>query len=247
MAQRYYTSKISNHNDLQTLETYGFRGEALGSMCEVSQVHMITRTANDQIAVLYSLDHSGKVTSAKPTHDGIGTTVITSNLFKNFPVRKQCFQNTKKGKEELKKIEELLMAYGMINPHVWIILRHNKNVLWQKNKSSDLNTALIDVLGIQVVNQMAYFDYCDDDLHLKVQCFVSKSDSDEKMLWRSSDDRLFIFVNKRYIIWKELLHVRKSSCFILFPNCFGCLLGGGPFYSVTLLLIIHIATKKSLL
>jgi DNA mismatch repair protein PMS1 len=210
MAQKYYTSKILKHEDLQTLETYGFRGEALGSLCQVADVCIITRTAEDPVAVLYHLDRNGKVYSAKPTHDGVGTTVITSNLFKNVPVRKQCFQTNKKCKEELKKIEDLLMAYGLINPDVRIILRNNKNVIWQKNKSSDIRTALTDVFGIQVVNQFDYFEYCDSDLHLALQCFVPKTDSDPRLMWRSSDDRSFIFVNKRYIIWKELSQVPNN-------------------------------------
>ena len=210
MAQRYYTSKILKHEDLQMLETYGFRGEALGSLCQVADVCVVTRTTADPVAVLYRLDHNGKICSTKPTHDGVGTTVITTNLFKNFPVRKQCFQTTKKCKEELKKIEDILMAYGLINPEVRIILRNNKNIIWQKNKSSDIRTALTDVFGIQVVNQFEYFEYCDSNLHFSVRCFVPKNDSDPRLMWRSSNDRTFIFVNKRYVIWKELSQVRRD-------------------------------------
>lgn len=211
MAKRNYTSKISKHKDLQMLETYGFRGEALASLCQVADVCIITRTVDDPVAVLYNLDHNGNVCSTKLTHDGIGTTVVASNLFKNFPVRKQCFQSSKKSKEELKKIEQLLMAYGVINPEVRITLRTNKNLIWQKNKSSDIKTALVDVFGISIVKQLEYFDYCDNDLHFTIQCFVPNSDSDPQLMWRSSDERSFIFINKRYVIWKELSQVNAIS------------------------------------
>lgn len=210
MAQRYYTSKISKHDDLQMLETYGFRGEALGSLCQVSDVCIVSRTVEDPVAVSYNLDHNGKICSTKPTHDGVGTTVTALNLFKSFPVRRQCFQNTKKGKEELKKIEDLLMAYGLIKPEVRIVLRNNKNVFWQKNKSSDIRTALTDVFGVQIANQLQYFECCDNDMNFTVQCFIPKSDSCPQLMLRSSDERTFIFVNKRYIIWKELLQVTLS-------------------------------------
>ena len=211
MAQRYYTSKISKHEDLQMLETYGFRGEALGSLCQVADVCIITKTTEDPVAVSYHLDHNGKVRSTKPTHNGVGTSVITSNLFKNFPVRKQCFQTSKKGKEELKKIEDVLMAYGLINPEVRIVLRNNQNTIWQKNKSSDIKAALVDVFGVQVAKHLEYFEYSNYDLGLNIQCFVPKSDSDPQLMWKSSDERCFIFVNKRYVIWKELSQVRYAD------------------------------------
>ena len=208
MGQQYYTSKISKYEDLHTVETYGFRGEALGSLCQVADVCIITRTAEDPVAVAYNLDHDGKVQSTKVTHEGVGTTVVAANLFKNFPVRKQCFQTAKKSKEELKKVEDILMAYGLINPEIRIALKNNKNLLWQKNKSCDLKTALAYVFGIHTFSQLEYFESCDKNLNLNINCYVPKSDSDPRLMWRSSDEKSFIFVNKRYVIWKELSQVK---------------------------------------
>lgn len=207
MAQKYYTSKISKHEDLKMLETYGFRGEALGSLCEVADVVITTRTVNDSVAMLYQLDHQGHILSSKLTHDGIGTTVVASNIFKNFPVRKQHFQASKRCREELKNIEDLLLAYGLINPKVRIILRHNKNVIWQKNKCADLRSAIIDTLGVRVFSQFENFERSNGELNMKVKCFVPKRDANQEFMWRSSCDRTFIFVNKRYVLWKELSQV----------------------------------------
>ena len=211
MAQRYYTSKILKHEDLQRLETYGFRGEALGSLCQVADVCIITKTTEDPVAVSYHLDHDGNVCSTKPIHGVEGTTVIALNLFKNFPVRKQCFQNTKKGKAELKKIENILIAYGLIKPEVRIVLQNNKNTMWQKNKSSDITKALAGVFGVHVATHLEYLEYNNEDLHLNVQCFVPKYDSDPQLMLKSSDEKCFIFVNKRHVIWKELSQVRDTS------------------------------------
>ncbi|EGW04746.1 PMS1 protein-like 1 [Cricetulus griseus] len=70
MAVKYYTSKINSHEDLENLTTYGFRGEALGSICSVSEVVVTTRTAADDFSTQYVLDGSGHILSQKPSHLG---------------------------------------------------------------------------------------------------------------------------------------------------------------------------------
>ncbi|KAG8432794.1 hypothetical protein GDO86_017148 [Hymenochirus boettgeri] len=72
MCVKHYTSKIKSHDDLEKLETYGFRGEALASICSVAEVHITTKTAADDISTQYILDNSGHVLSQKPTHLGQG-------------------------------------------------------------------------------------------------------------------------------------------------------------------------------
>lgn len=55
-----------------------------------------------------------------------GTTVSVMKLFKNLPVRRQCFSSTKKCREELKKVQEVLTAYAVIKPELRLMLVHNK-------------------------------------------------------------------------------------------------------------------------
>lgn len=73
MAVKYYTSKISSHEDLGNLTTYGFRGEALGSICNVAEVVVTTRTSADDFSTQYVLDGSGHILSQKPSHLGQGS------------------------------------------------------------------------------------------------------------------------------------------------------------------------------
>uniref|UniRef100_A0A2I3MKN6 PMS1 homolog 1, mismatch repair system component n=1 Tax=Papio anubis TaxID=9555 RepID=A0A2I3MKN6_PAPAN len=126
MAMKYYTSKINSHEDLENLTTYGFRGEALGSICCVAEVLITTRTAADNFSTQYVLDGSGHILSQKPSHLGQGTTVTALRLFKNLPVRKQFYSTAKKCKDEIKKIQDLLMSYGILKPDLRIVFVHNK-------------------------------------------------------------------------------------------------------------------------
>ncbi|XP_063744504.1 PMS1 protein homolog 1 isoform X2 [Eleginops maclovinus] len=126
MAVTHYTSKIFSHEDLEQLETYGFRGEALGSICAVAEVAVITKTQDDDISTQYTLNFTGQIVSQKPSHLGQGTTVSVLKLFKNLPVRRQYYSTTKKCKEELKKVQDLLVAYAIIKPELRLTLIHNK-------------------------------------------------------------------------------------------------------------------------
>lgn len=111
-----------------------------------------TRTADDEFSIQYSVDHNGQIVSQKPSHLGegryllmhffntldlweqtasnipspSGTTVCAANLFKNLPVRRQYYSNSKKCKEELKRVQNLLMAYAVVKPELRITLSHNK-------------------------------------------------------------------------------------------------------------------------
>ncbi|KAF6362006.1 PMS1-like protein 1, mismatch repair system component [Rhinolophus ferrumequinum] len=126
MAMKYYTSKINSHEDLENLTTYGFRGEALGSICCIAEVLITTRTATDNFSTQYVLDGSGHIISQKPSHLGQGTTVAVLRLFKNLPVRKQFYSTAKKCKDEIKKVHDLLISYGILKPDLRILFIHNK-------------------------------------------------------------------------------------------------------------------------
>ena len=62
----------------------------------------------------------------------------------------------KKKKEEVKKIEDLLLAYGVVRPDVRLLLKNNKDVVWQKSVVPDTRIALLGVLGNKVFSQLQY-------------------------------------------------------------------------------------------
>ncbi|XP_046799501.1 PMS1 protein homolog 1 isoform X5 [Gallus gallus] len=215
MAIKHYTSKISSSEDLERLTTYGFRGEALGSICCISEVLVTTRTADDDISTQYVLDSSGHVTSQKPSHLGQGTTVTVLKLFKNLPVRKQFYSTNRKCKEELKKVHDLLIAYGIIKPELRITFVHNKAVIWQKNRVSDHKMACMSVLGTAVMGSMVPFQHCCEDPEINLSGFLPKAESDSSLTSLSSSERSFIFVNSRPVHQKEILKLIRQYYSVL--------------------------------
>ncbi|RXN31394.1 PMS1 -like protein [Labeo rohita] len=210
MAVKHYTSKISCHEDLERLETYGFRGEALASICAISEVIITTKTTDDDFSIQYSVDHNGQIVSQKPSHLGEGTTVCAANLFKNLPVRRQYYSNTKKCKEELKRVQNLLMAYAVIKPELRITLSHNKAVVWQKSRVSDHRTALMAVLGAASVANMLPVQHHQEQPEIGIDGFFPKPGSDFNSTSSSTPDKTFIFVNSRPVHHKEILKLIKQ-------------------------------------
>ncbi|XP_015672612.1 PMS1 protein homolog 1 [Protobothrops mucrosquamatus] len=215
MAMKHYTSKISSSEDLESLSTYGFRGEALGSICSISQVSITTRTAADDFSTQYNFDISGHIISQKPSHLGTGTTVTVQKLFKNLPVRKQFYSTDKKCKEEMKKTQKLLMAYGIIKPELRIMFTHNKTIIWQKTRVLDHKMAFMEVVGPAVMKNMVPFQQHREDLKISFSGFVPKPDSDRGLTSQSNSERSFIFINSRPVYQKEILKLVQQYYSIL--------------------------------
>ncbi|XP_064648009.1 PMS1 protein homolog 1-like [Lineus longissimus] len=208
MGQPHYTSKIKSHADLEGLVSYGFRGEALGSLCAVSNVAITTKTADDLIGYTYSLDHKGQIKSKTPSHMGQGTTVIATCLFKDLPVRRQFYNTAKKKKECLKNVEDLVMAFGIIHPEIRLTLHHNKESLWQKSVVANYRMVLLNVLGSACVNFMEYHDYHDEEVD--IESYLPRPSSNLQVTGRTNSDRTFIFVNKRPVINKDIEKLLKK-------------------------------------
>ena len=86
--ERHATSKIREAKDLFSLRTMGFRGEALASICAVSQVEMTTRRKEDETGTLLEI-HGSDVVRQEPCSCPVGTNIKVSNLFFNVPVRRK--------------------------------------------------------------------------------------------------------------------------------------------------------------
>lgn len=74
LAAKHHTSKIRDFADLEALSTFGFRGEALSSLCAVAAVSVVTRTASDATGTRVVYDRAGGVASTEPAARAVGTT-----------------------------------------------------------------------------------------------------------------------------------------------------------------------------
>uniref|UniRef100_T1I3W2 Piwi domain-containing protein n=1 Tax=Rhodnius prolixus TaxID=13249 RepID=T1I3W2_RHOPR len=146
MCQCRYTSKIRDFGDLDHLESYGFRGEGLSSLCTLSQVTVTTKTKRDDLAKTYSFDSNGNVISSRISHLNLGTIITVQGLFKNLPVRKQFLTSGKRKTQELNSVANIVKSFGLIHPSLRIVLHHNKFRIWQKSAVSSVQECLVQVI-----------------------------------------------------------------------------------------------------
>ncbi|XP_055534971.1 mismatch repair endonuclease PMS2 [Wyeomyia smithii] len=119
MTAKYHTSKLKEFSDLACIETFGFRGEALSSLCALADMVIITRHELAAHGTKLHLDNHGVIIRENPCARSVGTTVSLSNLFATLPVRRKEFQ--KNIKKEFIKMCHILQAYCLVSVGVRII------------------------------------------------------------------------------------------------------------------------------
>lgn len=119
LCQKYTTSKIEKFEDLASVLTYGFRGEALSSLCAVSKtLTATTRTGSMECGRRLHYDIGGKLTKTELVSRQVGTTISVSGIFHNLPVRRM--ETINKMKQEITKMTALIASYAIINEGVKI-------------------------------------------------------------------------------------------------------------------------------
>jgi DNA mismatch repair protein PMS2 len=114
VALKHYTSKLASYEDIDTLDTFGFRGEALSSMCALSRFHILTARAQDgAVGKRLDFETSGRLKSTSVAAAQKGTTVCVDDLFHNLPVRRKELE--KNIKREYGKVLNYLYAYACIS------------------------------------------------------------------------------------------------------------------------------------
>lgn len=196
LALKHHTSKLTDFLDLQSLTTFGFRGEALSALCNLGDLTVETRTKNEQVATHLTFDRSGLLTDERKTARQVGTTVTVKNLFSSLPVRsKEFHRNIRK---EYGKLISLLNAYALTAKGVRLVCKNstgkNKNSIILKTQGSgSLKDNIITVFGMNTFTclepvSLSISDTC------QVDGFLSRSGYGSG---RSLGDRQYFFVNGR--------------------------------------------------
>ncbi|EMR10835.1 hypothetical protein PNEG_00981 [Pneumocystis murina B123] len=148
LAQQNATSKIREFENLDSLLLYGFRGEALYSLCRLSQVQIITATEKTEpqgIQIIY--DQKAKILSKEIVPSCKGTTVKVEHLFSTLPVRRKEFE--KNHKQDFQKALAIVQAYAIIKVGVKFLVTHQ---LPNKPKVTHISTSGNENLRENVAN-----------------------------------------------------------------------------------------------
>lgn len=197
------TSKITQLQDLYSIASMGFRGEALASIASISRLSISSKSANQQHAMSLSTA-GGEVIHLAPCARNQGTTIDVRDIFFNAPVRKKFLKSERM---EFQAIETVVRRFALSAPEIAISLSHNGKQQFNLPAAHCDKTQLARIrklLGKTFIDQARYFDI--EHAGLRLYGWISTVDYQ-----RSQNDKQWIYVNKRMVKDKLLNHAIKQA------------------------------------
>ena len=185
--ERHSTSKIRCADDLFTLHTMGFRGEALASIAAISQVELRTRRHDAQLGTRLIINAS-QCESQEPDMCPVGSNFMVKNIFFNVPARRKFL---KSNQVELSNIVKEFEKLALVNHEVEFTLIHNDNVMY-KLMQGTFRQRIAALMGNNIDQQLLPVTI--DTSMVKVQGYIGKPENARKR-----NALQFMFVNGRYM------------------------------------------------
>lgn len=160
LTKKHHTSKLQDFSDLTSVETFGFRGEALSSLCALSDMTVTTRFKTRNLGHRLEYDHDGKLTKKASIARQAGTSVILRNLFVPLPVRHVEFE--KNIKREFSKLVNLLYSYCVICTDVKICCSNEvkgvKREVFRTSGSKSTQDCIVTLFGSKLFKSLVQFE-----------------------------------------------------------------------------------------
>ena len=198
--KRHATSKIGNLDELESVMTMGFRGEALAAINSVSELTLLSRM--DGQASAFALD--GRTGEVRPAPRAVGTTVEVKELFFSTPARRKFL---KSDSTELAHCIEAVRRHALARPDVSFAIWHEGKLVeqWRVHPgAAGLEQRLADVLGNEFVAQSIAVDFQIGPMHI-----VGRTGTPDAA--RSRPDHQFAYVNGRFVRDKVVMHGARSA------------------------------------
>ena len=160
---RHSTSKIRSVDDLLTIHSLGFRGEALSSISAVSMVELLTKTKESVCAVRYVIE-GGAEKTLEETASPDGTTFFVRNLFYNTPARKKFLKSSM---TEAGYIHELMIRLALSHPEISFKFINNGQTKLHSSGNQNLIDVIYQVYGRDISNNLVEIDTKENGMHVK--------------------------------------------------------------------------------
>lgn len=148
--QRFATSKISHDDNLESITTLGFRGEALPSIAAVSNVRLITRPAHESVGTLVDVS-AGQIIRTAPHGSPAGSSVAVSGLFQNVPARIKFLRSSS---AESSRVQTIMQQFALAFPHVRFQLAIDGRTSFTSSGGGDLRDACSAIYGSKTARSL---------------------------------------------------------------------------------------------
>jgi DNA mismatch repair protein MutL len=198
--KRHATSKIVSLQDLESVATMGFRGEALAAINSVSEMSLLSRIEGASSA--FVLD--GQTGEVKPAARATGTTVEVKELFFSTPARRHFLKSEN---TELAHCIEAVRRHALVRPEVSFAIWHEGKIAaqWRSHPGeAGWNQRLADVLGEEFVASSVNIDFRSGPVHVRGRAGTPDAA-------RARADQQFAYVNGRFVRDKVITHGARSA------------------------------------
>ena len=196
--ERHATSKIRSADDLFTLHTKGFRGEALASIASIAQVELITCQEGQQVGTFLKIE-GNKITEQTPMVASCGTSIAMKHLFFNVPARRNFL---KSDTVEMRHILDEFHRVVLAHPDLQFSLFHN-DVEQFALPATTLRKRIVQLFGQRLNEQLIPVE--ENTELLRIHGFISKNS------YRKNKSLQFFMVNQRFIKNRYLHHAVVSA------------------------------------
>uniref|UniRef100_A0A8D3ADI6 Mismatch repair endonuclease PMS2 n=1 Tax=Scophthalmus maximus TaxID=52904 RepID=A0A8D3ADI6_SCOMX len=210
---KHHTSKLRDFSDLIRVETFGFRGEALSSLCALSDLSVVTCHESNQVGTKLVFDHKGHVVQRTPHPRQQGTTVSLQQLFYTLPVRHKEFQRNIK--KEYTKMIHVLQSYCIISTGVRITCSNQnekgkRSTVLSTSGSQSMRDNIGAIFGPKQLQSLLPFQQVSPTENIIEEYGLKEADLPKQLftitgfvshgehgVGRSATDRQFFFINNR--------------------------------------------------
>ena len=204
--ERHATSKIREANDLFSIRTLGFRGEALASIAAIAQVELKSRKEDEEVGTSIIIEGS-KVKSQEPVACAQGTTFIVRNLFYNVPARRHFL---KSDNVEFRHILEEFQRVALVHPEIEFSLFNNDKPVFQLTKGN-LRQRIVHIFGSHINGKLLPVEVKTE--LVSVIGYIGKPETARK-----TRGEQYFFANGRYIRHPYLHNAVEQAFDELIPD-----------------------------
>ncbi len=204
---RHATSKISRFEDLESIQSLGFRGEALPSIASVAKVRCTSARSESEGGKLIVVE-GGELVEQKDVACPRGTTLEVAQLFYVTPARSKFLKGDS---TEFSHITQVITQQALANPHIQFHLTHNGREVINTLPTDQLHYRIAELFGPDLAKSLLEVEAQSGDYHLSG--FVSSP-----VYTRSSRNAQYCFINGRFVRDKVILHATQQGYSHLLPK-----------------------------
>lgn len=204
---KHATSKLNNFEDIYSILSYGFRGEALASISAVSKVDINTRTKNSEFGIHCYLENN-KIIRKNKIGMNLGTTIYIRDLFYNVPIRKKFL---KSDAYENSIITTLMYSFALANQKISFKYIKDSKVVFETNEKNTLKDNIKYIFKDKLYKNLIPIDINDSDY--KIYGYISNNH-----FYKGTRSSQFLFVNGRYIFDEKIRNIIEKSISSLIPK-----------------------------